>query len=212
MYKVIRARRDIRIFLPDPVPDATLAEILAAGHLGPSVGFMQPWNFIVIRDPAIRQHLQQLVDKERVRAGEHYSDTQRDFYLRLKVEGLMDAPLTLCVTTDPTRGGPHVLGRNTIPETDLMSTACAIENMWLAARAEGVAMGWVSMYRKEDVRELLGIPSHVEPVTLLTVGFTPDFPEIPLLQRVGWWERLDVASLVFEDKWGVARPIREGDE
>ncbi|NMP23697.1 nicotinate-nucleotide--dimethylbenzimidazole phosphoribosyltransferase [Sulfobacillus harzensis] len=202
VYKVIWARRDIRIFLPDPVPDATLARILDAGHRGPSVGFMQPWNFVIIRDQETRRRLQALVERERVIAGQHYPDAQRDYYLRLKVEGLMDAPITLCVTNDPTRGGPHVLGRNTIPETDVMSTACAIENMWLAARAEGVAMGWVSMYRKEDVRDVLGIPEHVEPVALLTVGYTPHFPEIPVLQRVGWRQRVDLASLVYEERWG----------
>jgi nicotinate-nucleotide--dimethylbenzimidazole phosphoribosyltransferase len=203
VYKVIAARRDIRVFLPDPVPDDVLGRILDAGHRGPSVGFMQPWNFLVVRDQETRRRLQELVERERVIAGEQYPDSQRDYYLRLKVEGLMDAPITLCVTNDPTRGGPHVLGRNTIPETDLMSTACAIENMWLAARAEGVAMGWVSMYRKEDVREVLGIPTHVDPVALLTVGFTPYFPEIPVLERVGWRERLPLASLVFEERWGT---------
>lgn len=207
VYKVIRARRDIRVFLPDPVSDDILGRILDAGHQGPSVGFMQPWNFLVVRDHETRRRLQELVERERVIAGQHYPDSQRDYYLRLKVEGLMDAPITLCVTNDPTRGGPHVLGRNTIPETDLMSTACAIENMWLAARAEGVAVGWVSMYRKEDVREVLGIPNHVDPVALLTLGFTPYFPEIPVLERVGWRKRLDLASVVYEERWGT--PVRQ---
>ena len=202
VYKVIRARRDIRSFLPDPVPDTVLARILEAGHLGPSVGYMQPWNFILIRDLSIRQALQRLVDQERVAAAEHYTDLKRDYYLRLKVEGLVDAPLTLCVTNDPTRGGPHVLGRNTIPETDLMSTACAIENIWLAARAEGVAVGWVSMYQKDAIREVLGIPSHIVPAALLTIGYTSYFPEIPVLERVGWGQRLDLHRLVFTDRWG----------
>ncbi|PSR21516.1 MAG: 5,6-dimethylbenzimidazole synthase [Sulfobacillus acidophilus] len=208
VYKVIEARRDIRTFLPDPIPDDILARILDAGHRGPSVGFMQPWNFLVIRDLKTRQRLQELVERERVIAGAHYPDPQRDYYLRLKVEGLLDAPITLCVTNDSTRGGPHVLGRNTIPETDVMSTACAIENMWLAARAEGVAMGWVSMYRKEDVRQVLGIPDHVDPVALLTIGFTAYFPEIPVLERVGWRQRLDLRSLVYEERWGV--PLSPG--
>lgn len=209
VYKAIRARRDIRVFLPDPVPDAVLARILAAGHMGPSVGFMQPWNFILIRDLTLRKALQQMVDQERIAAGEHYADTKRDYYLRLKVEGLLDAPLTLCVTNDPSRGGPHVLGRNTIPETDLMSTACAIENMWLAARAEGVALGWVSMYRKEAVRQLLHIPDPVDPVALLTLGYTAHFPDIPVLERVGWGKRLDLAGLVFADRWGQRSSLTE---
>jgi nicotinate-nucleotide--dimethylbenzimidazole phosphoribosyltransferase len=211
VYKVIRARRDIRVFLPDPVPDDILGRILDAGHHGPSVGFMQPWNFVIVRDARTRQRLQQLVERERVIAGAHYADARRDYYLRLKVEGLMDAPITLCVTNDPTRAGPHVLGRNTIPETDLMSTACAIENMWLAARAEGVAMGWVSMYRKDDVRKVLGIPAHIDPIALLTVGFTPHFPEIPILERVGWRERLDLRSVVYEERWGTSAGQGKGE-
>ncbi len=211
VYKVISARRDIRVFLPDPVPRDILVRILNAGHQGPSVGFMQPWNFMIVRDRDMRQRLQTLVDQERVKAGQHYPDARRDYYLRLKVEGLMDAPITLVVTNDPTRGGPHVLGRNTIPETDLMSTACAIENMWLAARAEGVAMGWVSMFRKDDVRKLLKIPVDVDPLALLTVGFTPHFPEIPVLERVGWRERLNLGSLVFEEQWGVPAGFMKGD-
>lgn len=209
VYKVIQARRDIRVFLPDPLPDSVLSRILTAGHLGPSVGYMQPWNFILIRDLTLRQRLQHIVEQERVRAAEHYEDLKRDYYLRLKVEGLTDAPITLCVTNDPTRGGPHVLGRNTIPETDLMSTACAIENIWLAARAEGVAVGWVSMYQKEEVREILGIPGHIDPVALLSLGYTPHFPEIPVLERVGWGRRLDLNRLVFLDGWGNEARLSE---
>ncbi|WDM02991.1 5,6-dimethylbenzimidazole synthase [Alicyclobacillus cycloheptanicus] len=205
VYKAILARRDIRVFLPDKIPDDVLGRILSAGHHGPSVGYMQPWNFIVIDDRSTLQRLQEVVERERVAAAEHYRDLKRDYYLRLKVEGLLQAPLTLCVTNDSTRGGPHVLGRNTIPETDLMSTACAIENMWLAARAEGVAMGWVSIYRKEDVRSILRIPDHVDPVALLTVGYTPHFPDIPVLERVGWGRRLPFDSVVYFNAWEQTR-------
>lgn len=201
VYKAILARRDIRVFLPDPIPEDVLTRILLAGHHGPSVGYMQPWNFIVIRDRETLAALQRAVERERVRAAENYSDIRQAHYLRLKVEGLLQAPLAICVTNDSTRGGPHVLGRNTIPETDLMSTACAIENMWLAARAEGIAMGWVSMYVKSDVRQILGIPDHVDPVALLSVGYTPHFPDIPVLERVGWGERLSLSEIVFEDTW-----------
>lgn len=202
VYKVILARRDIRVFLPDPIPEDVLQRILLAGHHGPSVGYMQPWNFIVIRRKSVLQALQQVVERERVRAAENYTDVQQAHYLRLKVEGLLQAPITMCVTNDPMKGGEHVLGRNTIPETDLMSTACAIENMWLAARAEGVAMGWVSIYQKADVRRILGIPETVDPVALLSVGYTPHFPEVPVLERVGWGKRLPLEDVVFEDTWG----------
>lgn len=202
VYKAILARRDIRVFLPDPVPEDVLGRILMAAHHAPSVGYMQPWNFILIREKQVLKQLQEEVERERVAASAHYQDLQKDYYLRLKLEGLMQAPLTICVTNDTSRGGPHVLGRNTIPETDLMSTSCAIENMWLAARAEGVAMGWVSIYQKRHVQEILHIPEHVEPVALLTVGYTPHFPDIPVLERVGWGKRLDLDTLVYQDRWG----------
>jgi nicotinate-nucleotide--dimethylbenzimidazole phosphoribosyltransferase len=202
VYKAILARRDIRVFLPDPIPEEVLGRILMAAHHAPSVGYMQPWNFILIREKQVLKQLQAEVERERVAASAHYQDLQKDYYLRLKLEGLMQAPLTICVTNDTSRGGPHVLGRNTIPETDLMSTSCAIENMWLAARAEGVAMGWVSIYQKRHVQEILNIPAHVEPVALLTVGYTPHFPDIPVLERVGWGKRLDLDTLVYQERWG----------
>ncbi|MHB1611085.1 MAG: nicotinate-nucleotide--dimethylbenzimidazole phosphoribosyltransferase [Sulfobacillus sp.] len=204
VYKAIAARRDIRVFLPDPISDDVLMRILWAAHQGPSVGYMQPWNFIVIRNRETLRTIQKGVDNERLRAAEHYTDLRKAHYLRLKVEGLLKAPLTICVTNDSSRGGPHVLGRNTIPETDLMSTACAIENMWLASRAEGLAMGWVSMYVKDDLRSILGIPAHVDPVALLSLGYTPHFPAIPLLERVGWGKRLPLSDIIFKDRWGIA--------
>jgi nicotinate-nucleotide--dimethylbenzimidazole phosphoribosyltransferase len=202
-YKAILARRDIRVFLPDAIPDDVLERILQAGHHGPSVGYMQPWDFGVIRDRTTRVQLQQVVEKERLVAAEHFSDMRQSHYLRLKVEGLLQAPVTLCVTNNPHKVGPHVLGRNTIPETDLMSTACAIENMWLAARVEGIAVGWVSIYQKEDIRRILGIPDTVDPVALLTLGYTPHFPEIPVLERVGWGSRLPLSEVLFENTWGT---------
>lgn len=201
VYKAISARRDIRSFLPDLIPRDTLRRILEAGHQGPSVGFMQPWHFIVIDGADVRASLQALAERERLRAARNYEDVRRDHYLRLKVEGFMDAPYAICVTNDSSRGGT-VLGRNTIPETDLMSTACAIENMWLAARAEGVGLGWVSFYEKEDVRTLLGIPPTIDPVALLCLGYTAHFPERPLLERVGWETRRPFAQVVFHDGWG----------
>ncbi|GMA56085.1 hypothetical protein GCM10025858_05880 [Alicyclobacillus sacchari] len=201
VYKAIATRRDVRVFLPDPVPAAVVRRILEAYHQGPSVGYMQPWNFIAIRDRQVLERIAEAVERERVRAGEKFPDERRDYYLRLKVEGLREAPWTICVTNDSTRGGPVVLGRNTIPETDLMSTACAIENMWLAARAEGIGMGWVSMYEKDDVRAILGIPAHVDPVALLSLGYTPHFADEPILQRVGWRERIDIGQIIFLDGW-----------
>ncbi|AEJ39566.1 nicotinate-nucleotide--dimethylbenzimidazole phosphoribosyltransferase [Sulfobacillus acidophilus TPY] len=202
VYRVIEARRDVRVFLPDPLPHDVLQRILRAGHLAPSVGFMQPWNFIVVTDRTTLDRIYTVVDRERVRAAENYSGIRQAHYLRLKVEGLKQAPATLCVTLDRQRGGPHVLGRNTILETDLMSVACAIENIWLAARAEGVAAGWVSMYRKEDIRDILGIPEPVDPVALLSLGYTPHFADEPGLQRAGWARRLPLAEVIYRECWG----------
>jgi nicotinate-nucleotide--dimethylbenzimidazole phosphoribosyltransferase len=186
-----------------------LERILIAAHHAPSVGYMQPWNFILIRDRERLKQIQRVVERERVRASENYQDLKQEYYLRLKVEGLLQAPITICVTNDSSRGGPHVLGRNTIPETDLMSTSCAIENMWLAARAEGVGMGWVSIYQKEDIRQILNIPDHIDPVALLSIGYTAHFPEIPLLERVGWRNRLDLQTLIYHDFWGNREESKE---
>ncbi len=210
VYKTIAARRDMRVFLPDPLPEDVIARIFWAAHHAPSVGYMQPWNFIAVTDRAILQRLQEVVERERVRASDNYKELRQAYYLRLKIEGIAQAPLTVCVTNDSSRGGPHVLGRNTIPETDLMSTACAIENMWLAARAEGIGMGWVSFYRKEDVRRILSIPDEVDPIALLTFGFTPHFPDIPVLERIGWGQRLDLEELVFDNTWGTVRQTSGG--
>lgn len=202
VYKVIYARRDVRSFLPDSVPDEKISRILAAAHHAPSVGFMQPWNFILITDQEVKERLAWAADKERRALAIHYEDERKDLFLSLKVEGLREAPLTICVTCDPTRGGPHVLGRNSIPETDILSTACAIQNMWLAACAEGLAMGWVSFYKKSDVREILAIPPHIDPVALLSVGYTDDYPPAPILESVGWEKRRPLDSLIFENRWG----------
>lgn len=201
VYKAFAARRDIRSYLPDPIPEEVLHRILNAAHSAPSVGFMQPWNFIVISDRDILQKLYRVVDEARIRASENYNDLKQDHYLRLKLEGLLQAPITICVTNHSGRGGPHVLGRNTIPETDLMSTACAIENMWLAARVEGIAMGWISIYQKQDIRWLLRIPNSIDPVALLTIGYTSHFPEIPVLERVGWGKRLNLEELIYQNQW-----------
>lgn len=202
VYKAIHLRRDIRSFRPDPVPDAVLRRLLEAAHHAPSVGFMQPWNFVVVRSPEVRRRLKEAVDRERLAAGLHFRDARADHYHRLKVEGILEAPVVLCVTSDPTRGGPHVLGRNSDEATDLYSTACAVQNLWLAARAEGLAAGWVSIFKKPDVREILGIPPHVHPVGLVCLGYTDAFPDRPLLEAEGWAARRPLEELVFYEKWG----------
>lgn len=203
IYKVIYNRRDIRSFLPDPIPEEKLNRILNAAHHAPSVGFSQPWNFILITSQVIKDKLAWAADKERRALAIHYEENgeKESKFLGLKIEGLKEAPLTICVTCDPTRGGSHVLGRNSIPETDALSTACAIQNMWLSACAEGLAMGWVSFYKKNDVRDILNIPPHIDPLALISIGYTDHYPEKPLLELANWEKRHELEPLIFHNQW-----------
>ena len=202
LYAAIFGRRDVRSFRPDPVPDDVLARILAAAHHAPSVGFMQPWDFLLIRSRELRERIKELSDRERRAAAVFYDEPRRDKYLSMKLEGIMDAPLNLCVTCDPTRGGPQVLGRSSIPETDVYSTCLAVQNLWLAARAEGVGVGWVSILRNAELRGILGIPPHVIPVAYLCLGYPEGgFEERPLLESNGWRERIDLDLLVRYETW-----------
>ena len=207
LYRAIYGRRDVRAqFLPDPVPDEVLARLLDAAHHAPSVGFMQPWNFIVVRDRTLRTRVYEAFVRERARAAELYDEPRRSRFLALKLEGIVDAPLNLCVTCDPSRGGPHVLGRSAVTETDVYSTCCAVQNLWLAARAEGIGVGWVSIVQSDDLRAILGIPSDITIVAYLCVGYVSDFADTPDLARAGWRERLPLDELVFEDTWGRPAP------
>lgn len=203
VYKAIALRRDIRRqFQPRPIPPAVLARLLSAAHQAGSVGFMQPWDFVVIRDREIRRQVLEDFLRERDHAASLYEGARRDLFLSLKLEGIMESAVNLCVTCDRSRGGPHVLGRNTILDTDLYSTCCAIQNLWLAARAEGIGVGWVSILSPEALSALLGLPDSVVPVAYLCVGYVDAFPEEPELQRVGWRRRLPLAELVHLDRWG----------
>jgi 5,6-dimethylbenzimidazole synthase len=208
VYRVIEARRDVRSFRTEPVPDDVLWRILEAAHHAPSVGFMQPWNFIVVRDPGTKAAVQRVFARENERAAARFEGERKQLYRSLKLEGIMDAPVNVCVTCDRTRSGPNVLGRNTIVDTDLYSTCCAIQNLWLAARAEGVGVGWVSILGNDDLRQILGIPPHVLPVAYLCVGYPREFLGEPELARKGWANRLPLDALVFDERWG-ARPAAD---
>ena len=205
LYRAIESRRDVRAFRPDPIPDDTLRRILQAAHHAPSVGLMQPWTFILIRDPATKAQVKALFLRENAEAAANYYTGERaTLYRSLKLEGIEEAPINLCVTCDRSRGGPHVLGRHTILDTDLYSTCCAIQNLWLAARAEGIGVGWVSILNNEDLRRILGIPEHVLPVAYLCMGHAREFLPEPELQRRGWATRLPLDTLVFHERWGQA--------
>ena len=204
LYQAIFQRRDMRSFRADPVPKEILARILNAAHHAASVGFMQPWNFIVIEDLALRRKIHAHVDSERKRAAEQFEGERREKYLSYKLEGILESPLNICVTCDPTRNGPVVLGRNTIRETDVYSTCCAIQNLWLAARVEGLGVGWVSILEPADLRSFLGIPDQVIPVAYLCVGYVEEFPTQPMLQTTGWLPRVNLSEIVYSEQWGAA--------
>src|SRR4029077_18048086 len=169
-YRVIARRRDVRAFRPDPIPSETLYRILGAAHHAPSVGLMQPWNFIVIQEADTKARIKDIFLEENEKAAAHYSGSRANLYRSLKLEGIQEAPVNLCVTSDRTRAGPHVLGRNTIVDTDLYSTCCAIENLWLAARVEGIGVGWVSILSHDGLRRVLAIPDHIVVVAYLCLG------------------------------------------
>ena len=202
IYEVIYRRRDIRRFRSESLPDETLAAILQAAHHAPSVGFMQPWNFVLIREQSTKQQVAALFEQEDALAAAVYDSERQKLYRSLKLSGIVEAPLNLCVTCDPTRGGPHVLGRHTIRETDVYSTAAAVENLWLAARAEGIGVGWVSILNNEDLKRILQLPAHIIPVAYLCLGYVDAFGDEPELQKVGWAQRQPLASLVYYEQWG----------
>ncbi len=207
IYQVIFSRRDVRRFLPDPIPEKVLQRILLAAHHAPSVGFMQPWNFLVIRNPKIKGKVKELFVRENARALKLFRGRRRQLYERLKLEGILEAPINLCITCNPRRFGPHVLGRNTIRRTDVYSTCCAVQNLWLAARAEGIGAGWVSILRNDRLKKILGIPPGIIPVAYLCLGYPEEFLPRPELEEVGWAGRIPMEPLIFRDRWGR----RQGD-
>jgi nicotinate-nucleotide--dimethylbenzimidazole phosphoribosyltransferase len=202
VYEVIALRRDVRGFRQTPIEDERLVRILQAAHLAGSVGFMQPWDFVLIRSPARKAELHELFRRANERAASRYAGDRRSRYAALKLQGILDAPLCICVTCDTGRGGPHVLGRDTIRETDVYSTCLAVQNLWLAARAEGIGVGWVSIVDNAELAAALDLPAGVIPVAFLCVGYPVEFPDAPLLDAVGWRSREDLLKLVHFDGWG----------
>ena len=206
IYQAVYTRRDVRSFRSDPVSDEVLVRILDAAHHAGSVGFMQPWNFIVVRSSEVKRQVHESFLRENGRAKENYTGERRELNESLKLAGIVEAPVNLAVTCDRSRKGPAVLGRNSIPDTDLFSTCCAIQNLWLAARAEGVGVGWVSILDPRAVKELLLIPDDVTLVAYLCVGYPVEFGERPMLEQAGWETRLPLADLVFVDAWNRRWP------
>jgi len=207
-YRIIAARRDIRRFRPDPIPDDVLGRILWAAHHAGSVGYMQPWNFMLIREKAPRQAVKDLFVAANEAAAALYGGERRVLYDTLKLEGILESPLNICVTCDTRRGGPHVLGRHSLPETDVYSTCTAVQNLWLAARAEGVGVGWVSILANDRLRGIFGIPESVVPVAYLCVGYPVEFGPVPELEAQGWGERLALDDLVLTERWPAEGSVR----
>jgi 5,6-dimethylbenzimidazole synthase len=203
VYRVIFERRDVRKdFLPDAIPQETLNRILLAAHHAGSVGYMQPWDFLVVQQDETKRAVKELFVQANDAAALQYEGERADLYRRLKLEGIQEAPINICVTCTRERGGPAVLGRATVPETDLYSTCCAIQNLWLAARAEGIGVGWVSILDYEALKDVLGIPRSVWIIAYLCMGYVKAFANQPDLEKSGWRKRLPLEKLVHYERWG----------
>jgi 5,6-dimethylbenzimidazole synthase len=194
IYRVVALRRDMRHFLPDPLDEALIERLLSAAHLAPSVGFMQPWRFIRVRSRDVRDQIHALVEAERKQTA-HALGEREDEFMRLKVEGIRECAEVLVVALTHDRDH-HIFGRRTMPEMDLASVACAIQNLWLVARAEGVGMGWVSLFDPQRLAQLLGLPAGSRPVAVLCLGHVPEFYQRPMLEQTEWAQRVDLRSLV----------------
>ncbi len=218
VYRVIAERRDVRQgFLPDPVPDDVLARLLAAAHQAPSVGFSQPWDFIVVTDRAQRERVAALARRNRDQYAAGLPAARARAFGALKVESILDTPVNLAVTCDPTRGGRHTLGRHSQPETAGFSSVLAISNLWLAARAEGLGIGWVSFFGPRDLAAELGLPAHLEVVAYLCLGYVREFGSEPELAATGWARRRPVSWAVHTGEFGRrglpgSGPVRLMDE
>lgn len=211
VYRAIFERRDVREnFLPVPIHEDLLSRLLSAAHHAGSVGFMQPWNFLVVRDAATKGAVKALFLKANEAAARRYCGERAALYRSLKLEGIEEAPVNLCITCTRQRGGPSVLGRATVPETDLYSTCCAIQNLWLAARAEGIGVGWVSILNYEALKRILGIPRPVKVVAYLCLGYVSEFGARPDLEQAGWRTRLPLDHLTFYERWGQRRASWNG--
>jgi len=203
VYRAIAERRDMRRFAPGDVPEDVLARLLAAAHAAPSVGLMQPWRFIRITDDALRNQIHDIVSDERRQTASALGPRAEEF-LRLKVEGVLDCAELLVVALGDGRD-EHVFGRRTLPHMDLASVSCAIQNLWLAARAEGLGMGWVSIFDPARLGALLAMPDDAEPVAILCLGPVPDFPDRPALEIDEWTFGRPLDEFVSENGW-AGRP------
>lgn len=202
VYRAIEERRDMRHFRPDPVDPVILQRLMWAAHLAPSVGFMQPWRFIRVSDRSLRERIHALIEAERRLTARALGEREAEF-MRLKVEGVLDAGEVLVAALADGRER-HVFGRRTLPEMDLASVACAIQNLWLAARAEGLGLGWVSLFDPDALAKLLAMPAGARPVAVLCLGHVDAFYAKPMLELEAWATRMPIEQVLAENVWPAA--------
>lgn len=204
VYKTIFSRRDVRSdFTKQVVSEDVVKRILTAAHHAPSVGFMQPWDFIVVSDEVTKQKIKKGFEQANAYSKEMFSEEQQQKYQQFKLEGILEAPLGICVTCDRSRNGPVVLGKTIKAEMDLYSSVCAVQNLWLAARAENLGVGWVSIIEDDILRDALGIPKNIEIIAYLCVGYASKFKEKPELESAGWLPRRSVDKAIHYNKWST---------
>jgi 5,6-dimethylbenzimidazole synthase len=201
LYDSIFRRRDIREFLPDPIPEDVLARVLVAAHHAGSVGFTQPWNFVIVKDLNRRGLVKQVFEQEHAINAAQFEHERREKFMSLKLEGILEAPLNLIVTCERGRLGPAVLGRTAIEDVEIYSTCLAVQNLWLSARAEGLGVGWVSILRNDAIRKIFHIPESILPIAYLCIGYVKGFSARPMLERVGWNRRRSPREVLRFDSW-----------
>lgn len=202
VYRAIAARRDVRAgFVPDEISDDVLRRVLGAAHRAPSVGLSQPWRFVVVRDVATRRAVYDAFERANATAAAVYAGETRERYAALRLQGILDAPVSLCVLCDDDPQQGRGLGRQTVPETARYSTVCAIQNLWLAARTEGLGVGWVSIIDPAELRRILAIPDRLAIVAYLCIGYVSAFAGEPDLERVGWEKGLPLDAVLFRGRY-----------
>ena len=205
LYKAVFSRRDVRShFIDKEIPNDILVKILNAAHHAPSVGFSQPWDFILIKNKTTKLKVKESFIKERQKSIpllDNDSDRQ-DKYVKLKLEGILESNFNICVTYDYTKFAPFIIGKNSIPETGIYSVCCAIQNLWLAARAEEIGMGWVSIISNRELKKILGIPKYIKPIAYLCLGYVSNFAHVPDLETANWLKRLALNEIIYFEKWG----------
>lgn len=204
-YKILFSRRDVRShFIRKDIPLKTILRIINAAHHAPSVGYSQPWNFILVKDEKTRKKIKDSFLNENERATKllEYDNIKQNKYKSFKLEGILESNFNICVTYDYTKFAPFIIGRTSIPETGIYSVCCAIQNLWLAARAEEIGMGWVSIISNRELKKILNIPKYIKPIAYLCLGYVSNFSHIPDLERAKWLKRLNLKEIIYLEKWG----------